>query len=164
GRGLIVLPQSGRPARRGAPQGTTHDRYGFLPFLSGEPVDSRPETAVRLTPAGLDAGLLPADVVGNTYHVVFKQAGALEVLEVDGAGQAVTLGRHGAFGDAGHDADRDTVPDADDNCPRVANTDQADLDHDGQGDACDADLDGDGAANTSDNCPQVANADQADFD
>jgi hypothetical protein len=35
------------------------------------------------------------------------------------------------------DADGDGVTDADDNCPRVANADQADGDSDGSGDACD---------------------------
>lgn len=36
------------------------------------------------------------------------------------------------------DADNDGVPDASDNCPNVANPDQADSDNDGIGDACDA--------------------------
>ena len=34
-----------------------------------------------------------------------------------------------------------------DNCPNVTNTDQADLDGDGLGDACDDDIDGDGISN-----------------
>jgi Amidohydrolase family len=36
------------------------------------------------------------------------------------------------------DADRDSVPDALDDCPRAANVDQVDSDDDGRGDACDA--------------------------
>lgn len=43
------------------------------------------------------------------------------------------------------DGDGDGVPDADDNCPFDANANQADLDRDGRGDACDGDRDGDGA-------------------
>ena len=53
----------------------------------------------------------------------------------------------------GPDADNDGVSDDDDNCPAVANTDQADLDNDGQGDACDADDDGDGVNDGGDACP-----------
>ena len=53
---------------------------------------------------------------------------------------------------------------ATDNCPFVANTNQANNDGDSMGDACDPDDDNDGVADTSDNCPLVANADQADGD
>jgi hypothetical protein len=38
---------------------------------------------------------------------------------------------------SGVDGDADTIHDACDNCPFVANTTQSDFDHDGQGDACD---------------------------
>ena len=40
-----------------------------------------------------------------------------------------------------------------DNCPGITNVNQADLDADGLGDACDSDLDGDGTANPSDCAP-----------
>lgn len=62
------------------------------------------------------------------------------------------------------DADNDNVGDGADNCPTTANGNQADLDGDGAGDACDADIDGDGVPNGSDNAPRVPNADQADLD
>jgi len=45
---------------------------------------------------------------------------------------------------------------ATDNCPGVANADQADMDHDGLGNACDPDIDGDGAVNGSDCAPNDA--------
>lgn len=51
-----------------------------------------------------------------------------------------------------------------DNCPWVANDDQADTDQDGEGDACDPDADQDGWSNDNDNCPWDPNPDQADAD
>lgn len=69
------------------------------------------------------------------------------------------------------DNDDDGVPDAEDNCPNVANPAQADADDDGLGDACDTcpndpdnDQDGDGVCGNVDNCPFAANADQGDND
>jgi choice-of-anchor B domain-containing protein len=49
------------------------------------------------------------------------------------------------------DGDADEVPDASDNCVKLANAEQEDGDKDGAGDACD-------------NCPDLANADQVDGD
>ena len=62
------------------------------------------------------------------------------------------------------DGDSDGVPNAADNCPFIANADQADLDRDGAGDACDPDDDGDGVADAADNCPVLANPNQLDED
>ena len=62
------------------------------------------------------------------------------------------------------DDDDDGVTDDNDNCPAVSNADQADLDGDGLGDACDDDDDNDGIPDVDDNCPITANADQSDID
>lgn len=57
---------------------------------------------------------------------------------------------------AGADSDSDGVIDDEDNCPEVMNADQADLDEDGMGDACDDDMDGDGVLNDDDCAPMDA--------
>ncbi len=62
------------------------------------------------------------------------------------------------------DTDGDGVKNGDDNCPTVANADQADTDGDLVGDACDTDDDGDGVLDGQDNCPLVPNADQGNRD
>ncbi len=51
-----------------------------------------------------------------------------------------------------------------DNCVDDANVDQADLDNDLAGDACDADDDGDGTGDDVDNCPAAGNGGQQDGD
>jgi hypothetical protein len=56
-------------------------------------------------------------------------------------------------GPTGYDGDGDLVSDRHDNCPAAANVDQADADHDGTGDVCDApdpDADGDGIPDSID--------------
>ncbi len=67
------------------------------------------------------------------------------------------------------DKDNDSIADASDNCPNIANTNQRDSDNDGLGDVCDNtpngdDMDNDGVKDTSDNCPTIANPGQQDND
>ncbi len=59
-----------------------------------------------------------------------------------------------------HPCQTDETQLCDDNCPRISNPTQADLDRDGLGNACDPDDDEDGIIDIEDNCPTVANAGQ----
>ncbi|MCY2960271.1 MAG: thrombospondin type 3 repeat-containing protein, partial [Planctomycetota bacterium] len=89
---------------------------------------------------------------GSTYNFRFDA-------NVAPTGGTITLGRYKSAGSAtvaaavpgsaGPDSDGDGVTDAVDNCPSVANTNQANADGDASGDACDTctDTDGDGFAN-----------------
>ncbi len=65
--------------------------------------------------------------------------------------QNFCLGEDGGGEEPEPDADEDGVADAIDNCPSIANADQADGDGDGVGDVCD-------------NCPGASNVDQVDSD
>jgi len=61
------------------------------------------------------------------------------------------------------DIDTDGVPDLFDNCVRLSNPDQTDIDQNGRGDACD-DFDRDSILNQTDNCPTEPNRQQLDTD
>jgi Ca2+-binding RTX toxin-like protein len=62
------------------------------------------------------------------------------------------------------DTDGDGLTDLKDNCYTVANANQADLDGDSLGDACDPDDDGDGIEDAVDNCLVTSNNDQLESD
>ena len=53
------------------------------------------------------------------------------------------------------DTDGDGIADGADNCPLIANSNQANADGDSVGDVCDDDDDGDGIADVTDQCPNT---------
>lgn len=61
------------------------------------------------------------------------------------------------------DYDNDGVIDLMDNCVKISNPNQEDIDNNGRGDACE-DFDGDGVVNSNDNCPDHPNSYQKDKD
>jgi Thrombospondin type 3 repeat len=86
-------------------------------------------------------------IVPTTAQLVFRPDG-------DGDGVPDAEDDCPLIADAGQgDADGDGFGDACDNCPALANPTQRDLDRDGRGDLCDDDLDGDGVPNGIDVCP-----------
>ena len=129
---------------------------------AGDPDPAHPEALVdgtgqTLVLQGAERLVGPdtdADVLGIGYRdrVVFEGASvyALRVtVEEDFNGDVIYL---------------DDLGFALDNCPDVDNEDQANIDGDGLGDACDDDIDGDDVPNDGDNCPIDANTDQIDSD
>lgn len=89
------------------------------------------------------------------------EAGALrgdkDVLQLG----AMTFKANAAYRES--DIDKDGTPDVRDNCVALANPDQADVNGNLRGDACD-DFDRDGIINAQDNCPYIPNHAQQDTD
>lgn len=107
-----------------------------------------------LDPVSPDAPRCGNGQLINVVMAIISNSGAPAVFRTD----------YWTFTEGSLDADGDRQPDAADNCPNDANSDQADFDGDGIGDVCDPDVDGDGVDDTVDNCLLLANPDQADFD
>ena len=106
---------------------------------------------------------LMVDSTCQMYATAYAPGGSLyKVNPTTGAATRVgstglTYPHGGDFGVQGNpDADGDGVADNTDNCPNVANANQANADGDSLGDACDPDDDNDGVADTADQCPGTA--------
>lgn len=86
-----------------------------------------------------------APATTTTYNLVVHFTEPSGTINTNGADVTISFSLQGTGGSV-VDSDGDGVPDATDNCPQVANPDQADADSDGLGDACD----------TNSHAPQVS--------
>ncbi len=122
------------PNRRELSSLVDHSEFGTA-LPAGHPFDNvvdynywsstsyAPDPGASAWTVGMDFGMVEIEAKGNHYHVWSVKGGLLA------------------------DTDGDVLTDNRDNCPAAANPDQADLDDDGLGNACDPDMDGDGISN-----------------
>jgi Thrombospondin type 3 repeat len=114
---------------------------------------------MQATPNMVDAGM-EFTAAGISYRLGLVSGGPFTI---SGVGFRV-LAEEVVVSTAILDTDGDSIPDDEDNCPEIANPDQADADDDGIGDACEPDGDEDGVADDNDNCVSTTNSDQQDTD
>jgi hypothetical protein len=156
------------------------------------PYESGSGVLVRLTVQAVGVGVSSADLT----MIQLRDPNADPIPPHTPAGYFAGPVRNGqiAVGQPCPDSDNDTIPDTLDNCPTIANPDQADSDGDGRGNVCDAcpgtapgaPVDANGCAQSqvdqdldgkcdpgkssplwctgTDNCPTIANPGQADGD
>jgi hypothetical protein len=102
GGGLFAMAEGGD--RAGSPpiyNGTTHDRFGFLPFLVADAPLNQGESGNTLTPFGLSLGLVNSDVNGNASHNVFTATGGMNVVDMDPSNEILSLAFRGNIGPNG---------------------------------------------------------------
>ena len=113
-----------------------------LGFVNAEEGDYRLASSSDLIDAGSTdpdlAYITDYDYTGTTARVI---------------GASIDIGPYEYDGEAPTDSDGDGINDNIDNCPSIANEDQADFDSDGEGDACDSDDDNDGTNDEDDAFP-----------
>jgi hypothetical protein len=100
----------------------------------------------------VDGSRITLDTASGTLAfapILVGDSGTYDVVVTDSCGLSATSNPLVVSVLGGGDSDGDGTPDGSDNCPFVANPDQADLDGDGVGDLCD-------------NCLRVANPGQQD--
>jgi hypothetical protein len=143
----------------GPPDDTSHLFHAYTGTAAAVPNDG---LLVRYTVNAVGSGLTRLHLINGPYDSGWLDSG-LSYYAADQTPDAF-LEVGGPCPAPSNNRDEDTFTDYVDNCPNISNQDQADLDSDVIGDACDADDENDAVLDASDNCPKTVNTDQADND
>ena len=74
---------------------TSHDRWGFLPFVTTEAPKNQGESGFTVTPFGAGLGLVDGDINGNASHSVFTGTFGLSIVDTDPDGDILSLAGRG---------------------------------------------------------------------
>jgi hypothetical protein len=91
GGGLVAFAESGGASGTQ----TSHNRFGFLPFVVSSTPLSQSETANTLTPFGTSLGLVNSDINGNFSHNVFTKTGPLQIVDLDPTNEILSAAERG---------------------------------------------------------------------
>jgi len=92
GGGLVAFSEAGdRAEGSGIYTGTTHNRFGFLPFLVTQLSLNQSESGFTVTTEGTAMGLTVTDINGNASHSVFTSTGGMDVIDRDAQGQILSV-------------------------------------------------------------------------
>ncbi len=80
---------------------TTHDRWGFLPFVTTEDPKDQGESGFTVTPFGAGLGLVDGDINGNASHSVFTGTFGLNIVDTDPSGDILSLAGRGKVSTGG---------------------------------------------------------------
>lgn len=80
---------------------TTHDRWGFLPFVTTVDPNDQGEVGFTVTPFGTSLGLADSDINGNASHSVFTGTFGLNTVDTDPEGEILTLAGRGKVSTGG---------------------------------------------------------------
>ncbi|HME71254.1 MAG TPA: PEP-CTERM sorting domain-containing protein [Myxococcota bacterium] len=89
GGGLIALAEDGN--RVPAPTNPQPQNFAFLPFSVTSGTLEQPETGYTLSPFGASLGLAASDINGNASHSFFSSTGGLSTVDVDAAGNIISI-------------------------------------------------------------------------
>ncbi len=167
-----IIPTGGdAPAEPDSDGDGVADPEDTCPDLSGNGADGCPVGATERVRVLVDGVLAAAEDVDTTngpdaFAIPITVAPGNHELRIEWEEQGAilaTASRTISYSTASTDRDGDGVGDGRDNCPGTPNTNQANVDGDAKGDACDSDMDGDGHSNGKEQAQGTNPADPSSY-